>query len=177
MFWSTKNKTNNVSTTTSNASGAASIVVITAGGGGGGGTSAGVSIVNPINGSYGTISASGSSGAYLTTGGWTAMSSTTTASGTVSMTGNLTLSGSDPHIITNKNKLDIDKLCRNLEIVNEMFRIIVPDFDELERNPTLMDAFIQYDHAKHIEPRYGSEEYIAAYEQYKLLEALTHEQS
>jgi hypothetical protein len=122
--------------------------------------------------------ASGSSSQVLSSGGWTTVSSPTfgSASGTITMTGNLNWNCENPHINTNKNKINVDLLVRNLEIVNDMFHIIVPDLDKLEKNPTLMDAFRQYDSAKHIEPRYNSEQYIAAYEQYKLLEALTEEQ-
>jgi hypothetical protein len=92
------------------------------------------------------------------------------------MTGNLNIDSPDPHIITKKSKIDLDKLCRNLEIVNEMFHIIVPDEYKMNKNPSLKDAFDQYLNCKNIEPKYNSEEYIAAYEQYKLLEALTEEQ-
>ena len=143
------------------------------GGGAGGGSSSynsGVSVISlPATGS--------GSGQYLGTSGWTSMTSSTigSAAGTITMTGNLNLDCDNPHINTKKSKIDIDKLYQNLQIVNEMFHIIVPDFNKLEKNPTLMDAFIQYDSAKHIEPRYNSEQYIAAYEQYMVLEALTEE--
>jgi len=167
MFWSTKNKTTTYNYP-SNAS--PTTTVVTVGGGGAGGTSynSGVGVI--------TLPATGSSsGQYLGTNGWTSITSSaiTQASGTITMTGNLNLDCENPHINTKKNKIDIDKLYQNLQIVNKMFHIIVPDFKKLEKNPTLMDAFIQYDSAKHIEPRYNSEQYIAAYEQYMVLEALT----
>jgi hypothetical protein len=119
-----------------------------------------------------------SSGQYLGTNGWTSITSSaiTQASGTITMTGNLNLDCENPHINTKKNKIDIDKLYQNLQIVNEMFHIIVPDEHKLEKHPSLKDAFNEYLNCKNIEPRYNSEQYIAAYEQYKLLEALLEEE-
>ena len=170
MFWSTKNKTTTIS---ANVTHSPNVTITVGGGGAGGGSSSynsGVSVISlPATGS--------GSGQYLGTSGWTSMTSSTigSAAGTITMTGNLNLDCNNPHINTKKSKIDIDKLYQNLQIVNEMFHIIVPDFNKLEKNPTLMDAFIQYDSAKHIEPRYNSEQYIAAYEQYMVLEALTEE--
>jgi hypothetical protein len=57
-----------------------------------------------------------------------------------------------------------------------MFHIIVPDEHKLGKHPSLKDAFNEYLNCKNIEPRYNSEQYIAAYEQYKLLEALLEEE-
>ena len=170
MWWSTKSST---STYTANITNSPNVTISVASGGGGGSsgyTAIPVSSIMPL--------ATGSSNQVITSSGWTTVSSPTigSASGTIMMTGNLNLNCENPHINTNKNKINVDLLVRNLEIVNEMFHIIVPNLDKLEKNPTLMDAFIQYDSAKHIEPRYNSEQYIAAYEQYKLLEALTEEQ-
>lgn len=173
MFWSTKNKTTTYNYPNANVG--SNTTVISVGGGSGGGTgSYAISASSIINTATG---GSGLSGQYLGTNGWTSITSSaiTQASGTIIMTGNLNLDCENPHINTKKNKIDIDKLYQNLQIVNEMFHIIVPDFNKLEKNPTLMDAFIQYDSAKHIEPRYNSEQYIAAYEQYMVLEALTKE--
>ena len=170
MFWSTKNKTTTIS---ANVTHSPNVTITVGGGGAGGGSSSynsGVSVISlPATGS-GSVQ-------YLGTSGWTSMTSSTIGSAacTITMTGNLNLYCDNPHINTKKSKIDIDKLYQNLQIVNEMFHIIVPDFNKLEKNPTLMDAFIQYDSAKHIEPRYNSEQYIAAYEQYMVLEALTEE--
>ena len=165
MFWSTKNST---STYTYSGNTAPNTTVISVGAGGAGGGGAG-SYVTPIT-------ATGGAGQVLGSSGWTSViQSGSTTQGTITMTGNLNLDCENPHINTKKNKINIDKLYQNLQIVNEMFHIIVPDFNKLEKNPTLMDAFIQYDSAKHIEPRYNSEQYIAAYEQYMVLEALTEE--
>lgn len=162
MFWSTKNSTTTYTYPSGNAAPNTTVISVT---GGGSGSSSGTITLPATN---------ASSGQYLGSSGWTSAISTnpTISQGTITMTGNLTLDSDNPHINTKKNKIDIDKLCRNLEIVNEMFHIIVPDFDKIEKHPTLMDAFRQYDSAKHIEPRYNSEQYIAAYEQFKLLEAL-----
>ena len=170
MFRSTKNSTTTYNHPSGNASPNTTVVTV---GGGGGGTSynSGVGVISlPATGS--------SSGQYLGTNGWTSITSSaiTQASGTITMTGNLNLDCENPHINTKKNKIDIDKLCRNLEIVNEMFHIIVPDEDRMNKHTSLRDAFDQYLDCKNIEPKYNSEQYIAAYEQYKLLEALTEEQ-
>jgi hypothetical protein len=166
MFWSTKN------TTTYNYPGnaAPNTTVISVGGGGSGGSSSSGYTAIPV-------SSGGGTGQYLGTSGWTTVTSPTiSSSGTITMTGNLTIDSDNPHINTKKSKIDLDKLCRNLEIVNEMFHIIVPDEYRMNKNPSLRDAFDQYLNCKNIEPKYNSEQYIAAYEQYKLLEALTEEQ-
>ena len=134
-----------------------------------------------------TIGATGSTGistgstsSYLISGGGGAGSNWTTINNQhasiVSMSGNLHIDSPNPHLNTKKHKINIDKLYENMQILNEMFHIIVPDFNKFEKNPTLMDAYLQYDSAKHIEPRYNSEQYIAAYEQFKLLEALLEEE-
>ena len=171
MFWSTKNKTTTVS---ANVTHSPNVTITVGGGGAGGGGSSynsGVSVISlPATGS--------GSGQYLGTSGWTSMTSSTigSAAGTITMTGNLNLDCNNPHINTKKSKIDIDKLYQNLQIVNEMFHIIVPDEYRMNKNPSLKDAFDQYLNCKNIEPKYNSEQYIAAYEQYKLLEALTEEQ-
>jgi len=150
MFWSTKNSTvYNYPSSNSNPS----TVTITGGGGGGG------------------------AGQYLGTSGWTSViSNSPITQGSITLTGNVILDGDTPCINTKKHKIDIDKVYENLQIINEMFHIIVPDFNKFENHPTLMDAFVQYDSAKHIEPRYNSEEFKAAYHQFKLLEALITEE-
>ena len=166
MFWSTKNTT---TYTYPSGNAAPNTTVISASGGGGSG-SAGTYVV-PMNGS-------GSSGQYLGTSGWTSVvsSGSNLSQGSITITGNVVLDNDVPIINTKKNKINLDQLVQNLQIVNEMFHIIVPNFDQLERHPTLMDAFREYDSAKHIEPRYNSDQYIAAYEQFKLLEALLTEE-
>jgi len=94
----------------------------------------------------------------------------------IKISGNLEIDTSNPYVNTKKHKINIDKLYENIQLLNEMFHIIVPDFDKFEKNPTLLDAYQQYHSAKQIEPRYNSEQYIAAYHQFKLLEALFEEE-
>jgi hypothetical protein len=65
---------------------------------------------------------------------------------------------------------------RDFEILNEMFSVIVPNKKKMAENPTLKDAYEEYNNAKLIEPKYNSEEYRTAYEQYKLLETLVKEE-
>jgi hypothetical protein len=173
MFWSTKNKTTTYNYPSANVGTNTTVISVGAGGGGASGSSG----IVAIPASSITNTATGSSGQYFGSSGWTSViSSGTTSQGTITMTGNLHIDSDNPHINTKKNKIDLDKLCRNLEIVNEMFHIIVPDEHKLEKHPSLKDAFNEYLNCKNIEPRYNSEQYIAAYEQFKLLEALLEEQ-
>jgi hypothetical protein len=166
MFWSTNNSTTTYTYPSGNSAPNTTVISVT---GGGGGSSSGTITLPTTN---------ASSGQYLGTSGWTSVIQTgsTLSQGSITISGNVTLDNDIPYINTKKHKINIDKVYENLQIVNEMFHIIVPDFDQLERHPTLMDAFRQYDSAKHIEPRYNSEQYIAAYEQFKLLEALLTEE-
>jgi hypothetical protein len=160
MSWSTKSSTTTYNSTPS--------TVVVAGGGGSGGTNATMAISYPGNyPASNTYLSSGSSG----------VSWNTLTQPTVSINGTIKVDSDTPTIQTKKHKINIDQLYENLQIVNEMFHIIVPNWNKLEKDSTLMDAFMQYDNAKHIEPRYNSEQYIAAYEQYKLLEALTEEKN
>lgn len=171
MFWSTKNTT----TYSYPGNAAPNTTVVSVGGGGGGSSSSGYTAI-PVSSIIPSASGGGT-GQYLGTSGWTTVTSPTiSSSGTITMTGNLNLDCDNPHINTKKSKIDIDKLYQNLQIVNEMFHIIVPDEYKMNKNPSLKDAFDQYLNCKNIEPKYNSEQYIAAYEQYKLLEALTEEQ-
>lgn len=171
MFWSTKNTT----TYSYPGNAAPNTTVVSVGGGGGGSSSSGYTAI-PVSSIIPSASGGGT-GQYLGTSGWTTVTSPTiSSSGTITMTGNLNLDCDNPHINTKKSKIDIDKLYQNLQIVNEMFHIIVPDEYRMNKNPSLKDAFDQYLNCKNIEPKYNSEQYIAAYEQYKLLEALTEEQ-
>ena len=171
MFWSTKNTT----TYSYPGNAAPNTTVVSVGGGGGGSSSSGYTAI-PVSSIIPSASGGGT-GQYLGTSGWTTVTSPTiSSSGTITMTGNLNLDCDNPHINTKKSKIDIDKLYQNLQIVNEMFHIIVPDEYKMAKNPSLKDAFDQYLNCKNIEPKYNSEQYIAAYEQYKLLEALTEEQ-
>ena len=172
MFWSTKNTT----TYTYPGNAAPNTTVVSVGGGGSGGSSSSGYTAIPVSSIIPSASGGGT-GQYLGTSGWTTVTSPTiSSSGTITMTGNLNLDCDNPHINTKKSKIDIDKLYQNLQIVNEMFHIIVPDEYKMNKNPSLKDAFDQYLNCKNIEPKYNSEQYIAAYEQYKLLEALTEEQ-
>ena len=182
MFWSTKNSTvynypsaNIASPSTITITGniaSPSTITITGVGGGGSGGSGVVSISNVF-----TLPMSGMGGgnSVLSSSGWTTNYGAP-PSNTISITGTIVIDSDVPTIKTKKHKIDIDKVYENLEIINEMFNIIVPDFDKLNKHPTLMDAFVQYDSAKHIEPRYNSEQLKAAYQQFKLLEALLTEE-
>jgi hypothetical protein len=170
MFWSSKNSTTTYNYP-SNASPTTTVVTV-----GGGGSGSSGYIATPVSSILPSANGGGT-GQYLGTSGWTSViQSGTTSQGTITMTGNLNLDCDNPHINTKKSKINLDKLYQNLQIVNEMFHIIVPDEHKLEKHPSLKDAFNEYLNCKNIEPRYNSEQYIAAYEQYKLLEALLEEE-
>ena len=163
MFWSTKNST--VYNYPSANIASPSTITITGS-------------LAPATGGTFTVptSGTGSSNQVLSSSGWTTNYGAP-PSNTISITGTIVIDSDVPTIKTKKHKIDIDKVYENLEIINEMFNIIVPDFDKLNKHPTLMDAFVQYDSAKHIEPRYNSEQLKAAYQQFKLLEALLTEET
>jgi hypothetical protein len=173
MFWSTKHAnvsttsstTNNSGITTYNfpSTGQNSKVYVTGGGGGSGTSAIPVSNVFTL-----PMSGIGSSNSVLSSSGWT----TNYGPNTVSITGTIVIDSDDPTIKTKKHKINLDDLYENIQILNEMFSVIVPNKNKMSENPTLKDAYEEYDSAKHIEPRYNSEQYTAAYEQFKLLEAL-----
>ena len=179
MFWSTKQS--NVSTTSSTTSnsgittynfpstGQNSKVYATGGGGSGG---SGITISNVFTL---PMSSMGSSNSVLTSSGWTTNYGAP-PSNTVSITGTIVIDSDDPTIKTKKHKIDLDELYENIQILNEMFSVIVPNKKKMAENPTLKDAYEEYNNARLIEPKYNSEEYRSAYEQYKLLETLTKEQ-
>ena len=188
MFWSTKKTTSisaataattatptihNSGITTYNypSTGSNSTVYVTSGGGGGAGfsgSSSGV-VTLPI--------ASGSSGMYLSSSSnmWTSHQ-TGTINNTVSISGTIVINSEDPIIKTKKHSIDLNELYENIQILNEMFSVIVPNKKKMEDHPTLKYAYEEYNNAKLIEPKYNSEEYRMAYEQYKLLETLVKEQ-
>jgi hypothetical protein len=167
MFWSTKQS--NVTTTSSssttyipttiNVPSSSSYTIV--GGGGGGGT------LPSIN---------SSSNAVLTSSGWVSQFGPNTSNNTVSISGTISIDSEEPIIKTKKNKINLDEVYENILILNEMFSVIVPNKKKIEENPTLKDAYEQYNNAKLIEPKYNSEEYRTAYEQYKLLETLVKEE-
>jgi len=180
MFWSTKQS--NVSTTTSSitnnsgittynypSTGQNSKVYVTGGGGGGGSGFTAVPISNVFTLPMSSIGASNS---VLTSSGWT----TNYSPNTVSITGTIAIDSDDPTIKTKKHKINLDELYENIQILNEMFSVIVPNKKKMSENPTLKDAYEEYNNAKLIEPKYNSEEYRTAYEQYKLLETLVKEE-
>jgi hypothetical protein len=187
MFRSTKQS--NVSTTSSTTSnsgittynypytGQNSKVYVTGGGGSGGSgfTGSGGSgfTAVPISNVFTLpMSGIGSSNSVLTSAGWT----TNYSPNTVSITGTIVIDSNDPIIKTKKHKINLDELYENIQILNEMFSVIVPNKKKMSENPTLKDAYEEYNNAKLIEPKYNSEEYRTAYEQYKLLETLVKEE-
>lgn len=180
MFWSTKQS--NVSTTTSSttsnsgittynfpSTGQNSKVYVTGGGGGGGSGFTAVPVSNVFTL---PMSGTGSSNSVLTSSGWT----TNYSPNTLSITGTIIIDSEDPIIKTKKHKIDLNELYENIQILNEMFSVIVPNKKKIDENPTLKDAYEEYNNAKLIEPKYNSEEYRRAYEQYKLLETLVKEE-
>ena len=178
MFWSTKQS--NVSTTTSSTTSNSSITtynyntkVYATGGGGSGGS--GFTAIPISNVFTLPMSGIGSSNSVLTSSGWTTNYGAP-PSNTISITGTIVIDSNDPIIKTKKHKINLDELYENIQILNEMFSVIVPNKKKMAENPTLKDAYEEYNNAKLIEPKYNSEEYRTAYEQYKLLETLVKEE-
>lgn len=178
MFWSTKQS--NVSTTTSSTTSNSSITtynyntkVYATGGGGSGGS--GITAIPISNVFTLPMSHMGSSNSVLTSSGWTTNYGAP-PSNTISITGTIVIDSDVPTIKTKKHKIDLDELYENIQILNEMFSVIVPNKKKMAENPTLKDAYEEYNNAKLIEPKYNSEEYRTAYEQYKLLETLVKEE-
>ena len=177
MFWSTKQS--NVSTTSSTTSNSSittynyNTKVYATGGGGSGGS--GITAIPISNVFTLPMSHMGSSNSVLTSSGWTTNYGAP-PSNTISITGTIVIDSNDPIIKTKKHKINLDELYENIQILNEMFSVIVPNKKKMAENPTLKDAYEEYNNAKLIEPKYNSEEYRTAYEQYKLLETLVKEE-
>lgn len=61
---------------------------------------------------------------------------------------NIQITGANPTILTDKNKISLDELAEMMKIMRERLLIIVPDFEKHEKYEALKKA---YDHYKLIE--------------------------
>ena len=136
-------------------------------GGGGGG---GFSNYSSQPSQWGTISTGGPT--YTTSSGWNSYNTSVNIQGdTLSISGNLKVLGSS-YFKTESVEISFKDLVENIQEINKVLRIIIADRQLLEDNPTLKDAYDRYNTAKTLSPAYNSEEFIQAYEEYILLEAL-----
>lgn len=56
----------------------------------------------------------------------------------------LTLSGSRPRIVTDRNTIDLDDLAETLKVLKERLLILAPDFEKMEKYPALRSAYDNY---------------------------------
>ena len=147
--------------TTSNSSPYVATVV---GAGGGGGSSYG-NVTIPTS-----WSTTGSSGMYLTSSGTYTNISTTT-----SIQANLIISGKNPTLSTDMNKIDIDEMAGIIATLKDVFFIIPKHQKLIDENPTLKDAWDQYETV--LRKNLNDPELKEVYNQYKTLEALSKEEN
>jgi hypothetical protein len=135
-----------------------STYVIAAGGGG------------SSSGTYtGSISIpTANSGMYLTSSGFSGISTTT------SIPADLKISGKNPTLSTDKSKIDIDEMADLLKMFKEVMFFAFEESKVLEENPTLNDAYTNYKNK--LKEKYSDPELQEAYNQYKLIKALSTEE-
>ena len=125
-------------------------------------------------GGGGGYSSSYPSQSIITSAGqWTSISTTPTQASTVSISGQLKVAGNDPEISTDKYVINLNLLYENIQKINDRLNIIVADPSALNSNPSLKDAYDTYIALFDQAP--SSAECRSAYEQYKLIEALSKE--
>ena len=146
------NSNNYVYTTSSNTTWAGNYTIVGAGGGG-------------YSGTY------PSPGILTSSGQWSSITSAPTP--TVSISGRLQIVGHDPEVSTDKYNINLNLLYENIQKINDRLNIIVADPVALNSNPSLKDAYDTYITLFDQAP--GSTECRSAYEQYKLIEALSKE--
>jgi len=138
-----------------------SCIITVAGGGGSSGTFTGnISVPSSIS--------TGSSGMYLTSSGWSSISPTTYTQADVK------ISGKNPTLSTDKNKIDIDEMAELLKMFKEVMFFAFEESKVLEENPTLNDAYITYKNK--LKEKYSDPELQEVYNQYKLIKALSTEE-
>jgi hypothetical protein len=107
----------------------------------------------------------GSSGAYLTSSNqWSS----------TSVNANLKISGKNPTLQTDKNEISIDEMAELLKMFKEIMFFAFEEAKVLEENPTLNDAYTTYKNK--LKEKYSDPELQEAYNQYKLIKALSTEQ-
>jgi hypothetical protein len=149
--------------TTSNSSPYVATVVGVGAGGGGGSSYGNVTIPT-------SWTTHGSSQMYLTSSGTYTNISTTT-----SIQANLIISGKHPTLSTDMNKIDIDEMAGIIATLKDVFFIIPKHQKLIDENPTLKDAWDQYETV--LRKNLNDPELKEVYNQYKTLEALSKEEN
>ena len=145
--------------TTSNSSPYVATVV---GAGGGGGSSYG-NVTIPTS-----WTTHGSSQMYLTSSGFTGISTTTIQADVI-------ISGKNPTLSTDMNKIDIDEMAGIIATLKDVFFILPKHQKLIDENPTLKDAWDQYETV--LRKNLNDPELKEVYNQYKTLEALSKEEN
>ena len=134
-----------------------SSTVIASGGGGGGGGSI-------YTGNISIPTTTGSSGMYLTSSGYT----------TITTQADVKISGPNPTLSTDHYKININEMIGVIEMMKEVFCIIPKNQKLLDANSTLKDSYEQYESI--LKQKLSDPSLIEAYNEYKTLEILSKEE-
>jgi hypothetical protein len=128
-------------------------------------------VTGPAFGTYNITGGGGGGGAYLTTGAaWQtgiSIASPTTPTG-------IELNGEKAIIKTRRNTIDLDEVSELLKSLQDAFCIIPKDKKLLDENPTLKDAYDQYQSI--LQEKFNDPRLKEAYNEYQLLKALSEEE-
>jgi len=108
------------------------------------------------------------SGMYLTSSGFSGISTITT------IPADLIISGKNPTLSTDNSKINIDEMAELLKMFKEIMFFAFEEAKVLEENPTLNDAYTTYKNK--LKEKYNDPELQEAYNQYKLIKALSTEE-
>ena len=137
--------------------------VVTVGAGGGGGSSSTYTGNLSLPSTWATT---GSSGMYLTSSGY--------VTNTTKIKAEVTISGKNPTLSTDSNKIDLDEMAGIIATLKDVFFILPKNQKLIDENPTLKDAWEQYETV--LRKNLNDSALIEAYNQYKTLEALSKEE-
>jgi len=142
--------------------------VVTVGAGGGGGSSSSTYTGNlSLPSTWATPGiTTGSSGMYLTSSGY--------VTNTTKIQAEVTISGKNPTLSTDSNKIDLDEMAGILATLKDVFFILPKHQKLIDENPTLKDAWDQYESV--LRKNLNDPELKEVYNQYKTLEALSKEE-
>jgi hypothetical protein len=115
------------------------------------------------------------SSVYVATGGGGGGSSTyTNISTTTSIQADVKISGKNPTLSTDMNKIDIDEMAGIIATLRDVFFILPKHQKLIDENPTLRDAWDHYETV--LRKNLNDPELKEVYNQYKTLEALSKEE-
>ena len=97
----------------------------------------------------------GSSGMYLTTGGWNSPNVYASNNMSTTVLSIMAAGGGDALIKTHKNEINLDEMATVVSTLKERLLVLVPNFEKHEKYPALKEA---YDHYKLIEALCKEEE-------------------